>query len=362
MIGAGLEDIAEVDFWGRVLHSYNLKVLSHRGVASSASLQQIVSLLPGDVVRLVDGEHQGAVLLEAGDALLLLRLHEMGELCHLRLWAAAPSRERAEALLQGVRKLLPVPIPPEPSEIHVDFWLATASGVLSRRLRRPAPSWAESAVNYSAGTRQAIEALVELTRPASRGQLIVFHGAPGTGKTFAVRILGRAWRSWCSVNYLFNPHTIFGTDTLLADLLLQLDRGDEDDEENGLWHLVLMEDCDEFLGADAKARAGPGFSALLNLVDGILGEGLRVLVLVTTNEPLGRIHPALIRSGRCLAEVEFGPLTAGEAACWRKAHGLQAQIGGPVRLADLFTALRPGPIRAIYPSQTGFQPAGRREP
>jgi hypothetical protein len=32
---------------------------------------------------------------------------------------------------------------------------------------------------------------------------------------------------------------------------------------------------------------------------------MRALVLVTTNEPLGQLHPALARPGRCLAEVDF---------------------------------------------------------
>ena len=34
----------------------------------------------------------------------------------------------------------------------------------------------------------------------------------------------------------------------------------------------------------------------------------------TTNEPLQVVHPALVRPGRCLANVEFGPLPASQAA------------------------------------------------
>jgi hypothetical protein len=53
--------------------------------------------------------------------------------------------------------------------------------------------------------------------------------------------------------------------------------------------------------ADAKEQAGQGLSRFLNVVDSIIGQGLRVLILVTTNEPLRRLHPAVSRPGRCAA-------------------------------------------------------------
>ena len=46
-----------------------------------------------------------------------------------------------------------------------------------------------------------------------------------------------------------------------------------------------------------SAVAGQGLSRLLNVSDGLLGEGLRAVVLVTTNEPLRRLHPAVVRPG-----------------------------------------------------------------
>jgi hypothetical protein len=47
-------------------------------------------------------------------------------------------------------------------------------------------------------------------------------------------------------------------------------------------------------------------SRLLNLTDGLLGQGRRVLAAITTNEDIRVLHPAATRPGRCLAQIEVG--------------------------------------------------------
>ena len=44
---------------------------------------------------------------------------------------------------------------------------------------------------------------------------------------------------------------------------------------------IYDEDTGELLSADARERSGQGLSRFLNVVDGLIGQGLRVLVLVT---------------------------------------------------------------------------------
>ena len=70
--------------------------------------------------------------------------------------------------------------------------------------------------------------------------------------------------------------------------------------------MLVLEDCDELIRADAKRGAGQALSRLLNLTDGVVGQGLDVLVCLTTNEDLHRLHPAITRPGRCLAEIFVG--------------------------------------------------------
>ncbi len=112
-------------------------------------------------------------------------------------------------------------------------------------------------------------------------------------------------------------------------------RETSDPSRRARWRLLVLEDADELLRADAKKETGQALSRLLNVADGFLGQGERVLVLITTNEPLGRLHPAVIRPGRCLAEVEFTPLTAAESAAFlghgRAAAGEGLTLAQPVR-------------------------------
>ena len=65
------------------------------------------------------------------------------------------------------------------------------------------------------------------------------------------------------------------------------------------WKLVVLEDSGELLSIDAHERTGQALSRLLNVTDGVLGQGTKAIVLVTTNEPLRKLHPAIRRAGRC---------------------------------------------------------------
>jgi ATP-dependent 26S proteasome regulatory subunit len=107
------------------------------------------------------------------------------------------------------------------------------------------------------------------------------------------------------------------------------------------WRLIIMEDTGELLTADAKQRAGQGLSRLLNVVDGLLGESSQAIFLVTTNEDLHSIHPAIARPGRCAQIIEFGALTTDEANEWLAAHDASQRVSTPATLAELF-ALRDG--------------------
>ena len=119
-----------------------------------------------------------------------------------------------------------------------------------------------------------------------------------------------------------------------------------DDEELGVHHarrrrkgrdrfrLIVAEDSDEFLRASARRDAGASLGRLLNVTDGVLGQGFDTIILLTTNEEIGRLHPALVRPGRCLAAVEFTEFSPAEAAAWL-GPGLPKPTQ-PLSLADLF--------------------------
>jgi hypothetical protein len=114
--------------------------------------------------------------------------------------------------------------------------------------------------------------------------------------------------------------------------------------------LLVLEDTGELLRPDAKSIIGQGLSRFLNVVDGLIGQGLRVLVLVTTNEEIGALHPAVARPGRCAANIEFLPLTPAEASGWLGRRGAGDGPGVPRILASLYAQLEgrdPGDTRVI---------------
>jgi ATP-dependent 26S proteasome regulatory subunit len=74
----------------------------------------------------------------------------------------------------------------------------------------------------------------------------------------------------------------------------------------------------------------------LNLSEGLIGQGLRVLILISTNEKLQTLNEAVARPGRTAAEIEFTPLSVEESRAWLARHGSEEPVAGPMRLAELY--------------------------
>ena len=209
------------------------------------------------------------------------------------------------------------------------FWHLGAQGPVRNERNVSVAPWARIRRNYPRTAASALDELVDMGRGRPSGRLLLLHGPPGTGKTTVLRALAYEWREWCSLELVLDPEQLFGSAGYLMSLVL----GD-DDVDTSKWRMLVLEDCDELIRADAKAGTGQALARLLNLTDGIIGQGTSVLVAITTNEPLARLHPAVVRAGRCLAEVEIGLLLPDECRHWLGRPAPIPEAG--LSLAELF--------------------------
>jgi hypothetical protein len=274
-------------------------------------------------------------VIEGGDALALVQVKRR------HLWIAVAGRDLASArsLLDAINRAFPeVEVDPTEDDPHV-FLRLWGRDDDSRAFRRlDVQPWTTLEGNYAASTRASLEPLMAPDyRPGASGQLLVWYGAPGTGKSFALGALAHAWREWARPHYVADPEALLSEPGYLLELVTH--RGPTEDH----WRLVVLEDTGELFTSDARNVAGQALSRLLNVTDGMLGQGSKTVFIVTTNEPIQAFHEAVVRPGRCAARVEFEALPVEEAKQWLVARGgaeVARDLAQPATVAELFAMLR----------------------
>jgi len=247
---------------------------------------------------------------------------------------------RSEAdLLEMIREIrLSYPAAPaepelEDGTIPVSIWNQSRNGARERTRTLNAQEVVDIRNNYSAETLSGVKPLLEPNfRPDSAGKLLLWHGAPGVGKTNMILSLAYAWRDWCTTEMILDPELFFGD----ADYMTEVVLGQRDSGESDQWRLLVIEDAGEMILAENQNRTNQALARLLNLTDGLIGQGINLMVLITTNEEFESLNGAVVRAGRCLNNTEFKQLSQDEANAWLKARGAEERVSGSSTLADLY--------------------------
>jgi ATP-dependent 26S proteasome regulatory subunit len=183
----------------------------------------------------------------------------------------------------------------------------------------------------------------ERVLPSSGGQLVLFYGEPGVGKTYAIRSLSSAWSDWCGFEYVMDPEEFLGNSSYMMEVLTHGENHVDEhmDHEAPKWRVLVLEDAGELLTADAKERTGQGLSRMLNITDGLIGQGLQILILITTNEPIRQANPSVVRPGRCAIEIHFERFDKVEGDEWLRDKDADTTSISPrsVTLAELYNLL-----------------------
>ncbi len=364
--------------WVESLGDFAPKSSARKGMTldPQATVDKIAGAFTGweAVWRDWDGPHQQILFRSQGR---VLHASLRRGYAHLEVFSGAFD---ADAVLEALLKLLE-PFKFENKEedgVWADFSYMRRDIIRSTQFLR-CPGWDDIRANYAPSLREHLGRLFDMERPWGHGRLIIWHGPPGTGKTYAIRALMMHWRARFSFLVVNDPERLASDPGYYYQVAsdsrdvparhlqrLMAGEGGESDDEGGRRRrcLFILEDTADLILQQSRSTHFDKIGKLLNMTDGLFGQGREDIFLLTFNEDVDKIDPAFLRPGRCIAKIEFPKFAAAEAKEWFRAHGIEESPAGEQTLAEMYARLlgRNGqfPVRTEELGGSGFSRGRRR--
>jgi len=201
-------------------------------------------------------------------------------------------------------------------------------------------------LNYGEDFSKVSEKMINSLHENSSG-LYMLHGVPGTGKTTYIRYLASVLKK----DVIFFPTSF--VDEITNPSILSLLKKKTD-------CVMILEDAEKALTKRSLSDQPSLVSTLLNMTDGILGDVLKLNVIVTYNCDRQDIDEALLRKGRLKAEYSFQGLKKHQAEKLIKTLDIDIKAEDNMTLADIYYAKSDeeliGNIKSLEKPKIGFMP------
>ena len=189
-------------------------------------------------------------------------------------------------------------------------------------------------LNYGHGFDKFHNELMQRFNTETKG-LVLFHGEPGTGKTYYIRHLLRSMASNNKLVIYMPPNMVDhmvepAFMTFISDEIKQW-------SEDGYFCVLLIEDAEPLLAKRQEGVRIQGITNLLNMTDGILNDMLNLQIICTFNVDLKKLDSALLRPGRLIARKEFKKLAELDANLLAQRLGIKHHFTKPATLGEIYS-------------------------
>lgn len=174
--------------------------------------------------------------------------------------------------------------------------------------------------NYNADVIAKTEKTMDeiLSEEELSGKLLLYHGSAGTGKTTLIQsMLGELEERTSAYTFVVisSPHVFLTDPSYYYSIISHSSRV-----------IFILEDVGDLFAMDNKSMRMEEMSNFLNLTDGILGKSRRDVFICTFNYDVNKMDDAIVRPGRCLANINVPPLDYDGTVEMLKNYGITDNI------------------------------------